>query len=88
MRGEIKERGGVDAQPSSTTSDEEIARNTHPPKGLRRDAPVFGVAPPRRCPGIDSSSRLESGGVTLATNVTVFMEVSTKQLLLIVEIGL
>ena len=35
------------------------------------------VAPPRRCPCIDSSSRLDLGSVALPTNVTVFMKVST-----------
>ncbi len=35
------------------------------------------VASPRRCPCIDSSSRLDLGSVALPTNVTVFMKVST-----------
>ena len=48
-----------------------------PPEGLRRDAPVLGVAPPRRCPRIDSSSRLQPRPVALATNIIVFMEWST-----------
>ena len=29
-----------DAVASSTTNDKEIGRNTHPPKGLRRDGPI------------------------------------------------
>ena len=37
------------------------------------------VAPPRRCPCIDSSSRLDLGSVALPTNITVFMEVSTEK---------
>ena len=78
MGGEVEERGGGDAAASSTRSDEEIARNSPPPRGLRRDTPVFYVAPPRRCPRIASSSRLESRGVAFATNIIVFMEVSTR----------
>jgi len=35
------------------------------------------VAPPRRCPCIDSSPRLDLGSVELPTNVIVFMKVST-----------
>ncbi len=62
---------------SSTTSDEEIDHNPLPPKGLRRCAPVFCVASPRRYFRMDSSERLESGGAALSTNITVFMEVST-----------
>ena len=60
---------------SSTTNDKEIARNPHPPKGLGRDH-LF-VAPPRRCLGIDSSSRLDLVSVALPTYVIVFMAGST-----------
>ena len=62
---------------SSTRRDEEIARNSPPPRGLRRGTPVLGVAPPRRYPRIDSSLRLQSRSVAFATNIIVFMEVST-----------
>ena len=62
---------------SSTTSDEEIDRNPLLPEGLRRDASIFFVAPPRRYSDIDSSERLESEGVALATNIIVSVEVST-----------
>ena len=51
-------------------------RQPPPPEGLRRDAPVLGVA--RRCPRIDSSSRLQPRPVALATNIIGFMEGSTK----------
>ena len=44
--------------------------------GARR-AHLF-VAPPRRCLGIDSSSRLDLGFVAPPTNGTVFMKVSTQ----------
>jgi len=47
-RAEVKARGGVDARASSTTSNEEIGRDPHRPKGLRRHGPVFVVDAPRR----------------------------------------
>ena len=78
MGGEVEERGEGDTGTSSPRSDKEIARNPLPATGLRRDPPVFGVAPPRRCPRIDSSSRLQSRGHAFATSIIVFMEVSTK----------
>ena len=40
LRGEVAKRGGGDAEASSTTNDKEIARNSHPPKGLGRDGPI------------------------------------------------
>ena len=49
LRGEIKERGGGDAETSATTRDTEIARNPHQPEGWRQDDIVFFVAPPPRC---------------------------------------
>ena len=45
--------------------------------GPDRDEHHFFVTPPRRCPGIDSSSRLDLASVALPTNITVFMERST-----------
>jgi len=47
-RAEVKARGGVDARASSTTSNAEIGRDPHRPRGLRRHVPVFVVAAPRR----------------------------------------
>ena len=61
-------------------SDKEITRTPPPPKELRRDAPVLGVAPARRCPRIDSLSRLQPRPVALATNIIGFMEWSAKSL--------
>ncbi len=40
LRGEVAKRGGGDAEASSTTNDQEIARNPHTPKGLGRDGPI------------------------------------------------
>ena len=64
--------------------DEERQRDHPPPPSARRVA--TGLPCLRCCFSspmslrIDSSSRLESRGVPFATNVIVFMEVSTKQL--------
>jgi len=51
--------------PSSTTSDEEIARNPHRPRGLWRYCPGFVVAAPRRWGSIDfvTASRIRTNGV-------------------------
>ena len=66
-----------DAGASTTTNDQEIARNPHPPKGLGAGRAYLFVAPPRRCLDIDSSSRLDLVSVPLPTYVIVFMKVST-----------
>ena len=80
VRGEVEERGGIDAVASLTTSDKEIVRNPLAPKGLRRDGPDFFVAPPRRCYSIDLSSRLDLRTVALATSGNVFMNQDTSVL--------
>ncbi len=51
--------------PSSTTSDEEIARNPHRPFGLRRHRPGFVVPAPRRWGSIDfvPAPRIRTNGV-------------------------
>ena len=77
LRGEVEERGGVDAVASSTTNDKEIVRKPLAPIGLGRDGPDFFVAPPRRCYGIDSSSCLDFRTVALPTTDNVFMGQNT-----------
>ena len=77
LRGEVEERGGVDAGASSTTNDKEIVRKALAPEGLRRDGPDVVVAPPQRYFGIDSSSRLDLRTVALATSVNVLMTQDT-----------
>ena len=52
---------------SSTTSNEETARNPHAPFGFRRRAGICGVAAPRQCPALPASRRLASAGVALGT---------------------
>ena len=77
LRGEVAKRGGVDAVVSATTNDKEIGRNPLPPDGLGRDGPHLFVAPPRRCDGIDLSSRLDLDTVALPTSANVFMTQDT-----------
>src|SRR5688572_33372808 len=47
---EIEARGGGDAVPSLTTSNEEIGRKRGQPEGLRPRRLARFVAPPQRCP--------------------------------------
>src|SRR5438876_10051392 len=72
LRGQIKERGGVDAGPSATTSDAEMARNPRPPGGLRRDGGHLFVAPPRPGGRLDSSARPHLPAVPAPTNDPLF----------------
>ena len=53
---------------SSTTSNEEIARNPHAPFGFRRRAGICGVAAPRQCAlALPASRRLASAGTARGT---------------------
>ena len=53
---------------SLTTSNAEIARNTHAPFGFRRHGGICGVGAPRRCASTSPASRrLASAPVALGT---------------------
>jgi len=67
LRGADKERGGVDGDPSATTSDAVSARNPHAPAGFGRRGAVCVVAAPRRWIPVASSRRLASGSEALRT---------------------
>jgi hypothetical protein len=73
LRGKIEARGGSRCRgASSTTSNEEIARNPRAPKGFRRRGAICSVAAPRRCSSASPAAhRLPSGPTTLGTRPLV-----------------
>ncbi len=79
LRGEIKEQGEGDAGTSTTTSDTEVARNPHQPKGDGGTASIFLSLLLHDVTDITSLSLREPDAVALATNATVSMKRGTKE---------
>ncbi len=80
MRGEIKEQGEGDAGTSATTSDTEVAHNTHQPERVAAGRHRFLCCSSSAMrTDIASSSLRELDAVALATNVTISMKRGTKE---------